>query len=190
MYYLLYFVCHPQEFRFDIWAHSTWPAECRWVWCAAHTEEAGQSEICLSEDCGPADLHEENRTQQQKQERPRGAEGSLARVRPSAAAWLVLAPRLLAQQAGVCWRTLTTDVVHTHAAVLATQKFVVAHSGCGIERKRVSRRQTPTHTHTYRLHPNKYEHFYDYIELYPEISYIHLLLKIDRNSQYKVQAKY
>lgn len=42
MHCLLYFVCHPQKFCFDIWAHSTWPAECRWVWCAAYTEEAGQ----------------------------------------------------------------------------------------------------------------------------------------------------
>lgn len=166
MYYLLYFVCHPQKFRFDIWAHSTWPAECRWVWCAAHTEEAGQLEIYLSMD--PADLHEENGTQdgqQRKQDQPWGLEGSLARVRPSAAARLVLAPRFLTQQAGVRRRTLTTDVVHTHAAVLATQKFVVTHPGCGIERKRVSRRQTPP-THTYRLHPNKYEHFYDYILRY------------------------
>lgn len=46
-----------------------------------------------------------------------------------------------------------------------------------------------THTHI-GYTQNKYEHFYDYIELSPEISYIHLLLKIDRNSQYKVQAKY
>ncbi len=155
MYYLLYFVCYPQKFRFDIWAHSTWPAECRWVWCTAHTEESGRSEIYLSKD--PADLHEENRTQdgqQRKQDQPMGAEGSLARVRPSAAAQLVLAPRFLAQQAGVRWRTLTTDVVHTHAAVLTTQKFVVTHSGCGIERKRVSRRQPPP-THTYRLHPKQ-----------------------------------
>lgn len=60
--------------------------------------------------------------------------------------------------------------------------------------KEKGKQKTKTHTHThiyiYKLHPNKYEHFYYYIELYPEISYIHLLLKIDRNSQYKVQAKY
>lgn len=103
--------------------------------------------MCLSKDCNPADLHEENGTQdeqQQKQDLRRGVEGSLARVRQSAAARLVLTTRFLTQQADVRRRTLTTDVVHTHTTVLATQKFIVAHPGCGIERKRVSRRQTHT----------------------------------------------
>lgn len=61
-----------------------------------------------------------------------------------------------------------------------------------------ARRRTPGLWHwegegqqkTHRLHPNKYEHFYDYIELYPEISHIHLALKIDRNSRYEVQGRY
>lgn len=136
----LFTYCHPLDFRFDIWAHSSWPAECRWVWCAAHTEEAEESEICISEDCDPADLRQENATQQQKQDQRRGANGGLARVWPSAAARLFLTARFLTQQTGVRRRTLTTDVVHTYTAILATQKFAVTHPGWGIERKRVSRR--------------------------------------------------
>lgn len=101
----------------------------------------------LSKDCGPADLHEEFGThcgQQQKQYQRRCLEGGLARVRPSAAARVILAAAFLAQQAGVILWTATTDVVHARAAVLATQKLVVTHPGCSIERERVSRR----HTHT------------------------------------------
>lgn len=106
------------------------------VLCTEKRRGEGKRGCSRSDGGGPAGFSQEDGGQGERQRQQQGRQGRVVGERgrspgvgaAAAAAGLVLALGLLAQQAGEAGRALAAQVVQARASVLATEHLVVAHA--------------------------------------------------------------